>query len=276
MDLKLILQIAGVLLGLLYLWLEYRADIRLWIVGLVMPLVHGTLYYKAGLYADSSMQVYYVLAGLYGWFVWHNARRKGVRSGSLPGADKASGSSPAPAAETAPAASTGTASDTSAGTASDTSAETASGAALHTAPAITAETTPGAAQETAAVPASQTASGAPAETASAIGHTPWRLTPALIGVYAVAHAAIYLLLVRFTNSSVPFWDAGTTAASIVAMWMLSRKYVEQWLVWLAVDVVTVGLYLYKGIPLTAALYALYSALAVAGYLRWRRQAAQAR
>lgn len=241
MDWKLILQIAGVLLGLLYLWLEYRADIRLWIVGLVMPLVHGTLYYKAGLYADSSMQVYYVLAGLYGWFVWHNARQKGVRSGSLPGADKASGSSPAPAkaAETAPAAS-----------------------------AMPAETI-------SAAPA-ETASSAAPQTASTIGHTPLRLTPALIGVYAVAHAAIYLLLVRFTNSSVPFWDAGTTAASIVAMWMLSRKYVEQWLVWLAVDVVTVGLYLYKGIPLTAGLYALYSALAVAGYLRWRRQAAQAR
>ena len=61
MDWKLILQIAGVVLGLLYLWLEYRADIRLWIVGLVMPLVHGALYYKAGLYADCSMQVYYCL-----------------------------------------------------------------------------------------------------------------------------------------------------------------------------------------------------------------------
>ena len=45
MDIKLLLQIAGVLLGLLYLWLEYRADIRLWIVGLVMPLIHGALYY---------------------------------------------------------------------------------------------------------------------------------------------------------------------------------------------------------------------------------------
>ena len=122
----------------------------------------------------------------------------------------------------------------------------------------------------------ETASAPVSQTASAIGHTPLRLTPALVGVYAVAHAAIYLLLVRFTNSSVPFWDAGTTAASIVAMWMLSRKYVEQWLVWLAVDVVTVGLYLYKGIPLTAGLYALYSALAVAGYLRWRRRAVQTR
>ncbi|MBQ7894869.1 MAG: nicotinamide mononucleotide transporter [Alistipes sp.] len=193
MDWKLILQIAGVLLGLTYLWLEYRADIRLWIVGLVMPVVHGTLYFKAGLYADCSMQVYYVLAGLYGWAVWHRTRR----------------------------------------------------------------TTP------------ETTKKAPA----AIVHTPLWQVPGLVGVYLAAHAAIYLLLVHFTNSTVPFWDAATTAASIVAMWMLSRRQVEQWLVWLAVDVVTAGLYLYKEIPLTAGLYALYSALAVAGYLRWRRQAA---
>ena len=193
MDWKLILQIAGVLLGLTYLWLEYRADIRLWIVGLVMPVVHGTLYFKAGLYAACSMQVYYVLAGLYGWAVWRRARR-------------------------------------------------------------------------------YAAPEAPKKAHAAIVHTPLRQIPGLVGVYAAAHAAIYLLLVYFTNSTVPFWDAGTTAASIVAMWMLSRKQVEQWLVWLAVDVVTAGLYLYKEIPLTAGLYALYSALAVAGYLRWRKQA----
>lgn len=193
MDWKLILQIAGVLLGLTYLWLEYRADIRLWIVGLVMPVVHGALYFKAGLYADCSMQVYYVLAGLYGWAVWRRARQ-------------------------------------------------------HTAP--------------------EAAKKAPAT----IVHTPLGQISGLVAVYVAAHAAIYLLLVRFTNSTVPFWDAGTTAASIVAMWMLSRKQVEQWLVWLAVDVVTVGLYFYKGIPLTAGLYALYSVLAVAGYLRWRQMA----
>ena len=74
MDWKLLLQIAGTALGLLYLWLEYRADIRLWIVGLVMPVVHGVLYYKAGLYADCSMQAYYVLAGLYGWAVGGDGR----------------------------------------------------------------------------------------------------------------------------------------------------------------------------------------------------------
>ena len=79
------------------------------------------------------------------------------------------------------------------------------------------------------------------------------------------------MLVRFTDSTVPFWDSFTTALSIVAMWLLSRKYMEQWLVWLVVDITTVALYIYKGIPLTAGLYVVYSALAVVGYLKWRRE-----
>ena len=246
MDWKLILQIAGVALGLLYLWLEYRADIRLWIVGLVMPLVHGTLYYKAGLYADCSMQVYYVLAGLYGWLVWRNAPHKKARA-----ARSAAAEQNAQAAR---------------------SAEPATGQNARTVgsaePAAGHDSQP----DRTTTAAGQTARSAePA--AVRIGHTPLRYAAGLIAVYAAAHAGIYFLLSRFTNSTVPFWDAMTTAASIVAMWMLSRKYVEQWLVWLAVDLITVGLYLYKGIPLTAGLYALYSALAVAGYLRWRREAA---
>ena len=80
MDWNLLLQIAGVALGLLYLWLEYRADIRLWIVGLVMPAVHGALYFRSGLYADCSMQLYYIAAGLYGWAVWRRAAQRDRKS----------------------------------------------------------------------------------------------------------------------------------------------------------------------------------------------------
>ena len=79
------------------------------------------------------------------------------------------------------------------------------------------------------------AEGAKRAAALRIGHTPLRTVPALAGVYAAAHIGLYLLLTRFTDSTVPFWDAGTTALSVVAMWMLSRKLVEQWLVWLVVD-----------------------------------------
>ncbi len=187
MELKLVLQILGVTLGLLYLWLEYRVNIWLWVVGAIMPAVHGFLYFKSGLYADCAMQCYYVVAGLYGLVVWLLGRRQ---------------------------------------------------------------------------------TGEPLN----ISHTPLRLVAPLVVVYVALHAAIYYLLTEFTDSTVPFWDSMTTALSMVAMWLLSRKYLEQWLVWLVVDAITVGLYLYKGIPLTACLYGLYTALAIVGYIRWRRLA----
>ena len=150
-----------------------------------MPCVHGLLYYRSGLYADCAMQLYYVLAGLYGliaWLVGHKSKDKPLK----------------------------------------------------------------------------------------IRCTPIYIAFSLVAIYGVLHILLYYLLVRFTDSTVPFWDSMTTAMSMVAMWMLSRKYVEQWLVWCVVDAITVGLYIYKGIPLTAGLYTLYTALAVVGYLRWRR------
>ena len=70
MELKLLLQIVGTLLGLLYLWLEYKANIWVWIVGAIMPMVHGMLYLSSGIYADAAMQLYYVAAGIYGLCVW--------------------------------------------------------------------------------------------------------------------------------------------------------------------------------------------------------------
>lgn len=96
---------------------------------------------------------------------------------------------------------------------------------------------------------------------------------ALIGataVFAILWLAIWSSLHWFTNSNVPVADAFTTALSIVAMWMLARKYLEQWIAWFAVDAVSVGLYIYKGIYLNALLYIIYTVIAGFGYLKWRR------
>ena len=186
MELKLLLQIIGTLLGLLYLWLEYKANIWVWIVGAIMPMVHGMLYLQSGIYADAAMQLYYVAAGIYGLFVWLRGEKR-------------------------------------------------------------------------------------SEKRVDIQHTPKQWIFSLVAVYVVLHISLYFLLTEFTDSRVPLFDSMSTALSIVAMWMLSRKLVEQWLVWLVVDMISVGLYLYKGIPITAMLYMLYCALAVAGYMRWRKQ-----
>lgn len=81
---------------------------------------------------------------------------------------------------------------------------------------------------------------------------------------------IYYLLAYHTDSRVPLADSFTTALSIVGIWALARKYLEQWIIWIAVDVVTCGLYFYKDIPFKASLYGLYVVIAIAGYCRWHR------
>ncbi len=104
----------------------------------------------------------------------------------------------------------------------------------------------------------------------AIRHFPHRLVLPWLAVIAVVWAVIYWLLVMFTNSNVPLADSFTTALSIIGIWALAHKYLEQWLIWIAVDVVTCALYFYKDIPFKASLYALYVIIAIFGYFRWRR------
>ena len=81
---------------------------------------------------------------------------------------------------------------------------------------------------------------------------------------------IWNLLTNFTDSTVPVADSFTTALSIVGLWMMARKYAEQWLVWLVVDIVCSILYFYKQIPFYGVLYAIYSVIAVFGYRKWLR------
>ena len=76
---------------------------------------------------------------------------------------------------------------------------------------------------------------------------PLRLVAPLAFLTAAVFAATAAVLVHFTDSTVPYGDSFTTALSITALWMLSRKYAEQWLVWIAVDIVSAGLYFYKGL-----------------------------
>ena len=94
-----------------------------------------------------------------------------------------------------------------------------------------------------------------------------------LGVGLVMWAFIYFVLSRFTNSNVPVADAFTTAFSVVGIWALARKYLEQWLVWIVVDIVTCALYFYKDIPFKASLYALYVVIAVFGYFKWKKMMA---
>lgn len=181
------LDIATTLLGIVYLILEYRASIALWIVGIVMPAMDVYLYWQHGLYGDAGMAVYYAIAALYGYAVWLFGKKQGQTAGE----------------------------------------------------------------------------------AMPITRFPRRLLFRTCGAFFVVWAAVYYVLVSYTDSTVPLLDAFTNAMSFVGLWALARKYIEQWLFWILVDAISCYLYVVKGIPFKAALYGLYTVIAVMGYYKWK-------
>jgi len=92
----------------------------------------------------------------------------------------------------------------------------------------------------------------------------------------VVLTAILMVVLRLVEGAEqPFWDASTTAFSLVAQWMLNKKLFENWALWIIVDVIYVPLYFYRGLSLTAILYAILTLIAVKGYLDWKRSLASA-
>ncbi len=182
------LEILGTIVGVIYLILEYRASIYLWIAGIVMPAIYIFVYYEAGLYADFGINIYYLLAAVYGLVVWKLGRTKN--------ADK--------------------------------------------------------------------------EIEKPIPHVPGKVYAPLALVFAIAWLGIAYVLANYTNSDVVWLDSFTTALSVVGMWLLAHKYVEQWLSWIAVDIVSAGLYVYKELYFTSVLYAVYAIIAIFGYLKWKQ------
>ncbi len=103
-----------------------------------------------------------------------------------------------------------------------------------------------------------------------ITHMPGRLYLPATVFFALAWGITFYVLKNYTNSTVPVTDAFTNALSFIGLWALSRKYIEQWLFWIVVDAFCTYLYVGKGIPFKAGLYALYTVIAVLGYVKWKR------
>ena len=182
------LDIVTTVLGLIYIVLEYRASIALWIVGIIMPALDIILFWEHGLYADFGMAIYYTLAAAYGYLVW----KFGIKHNQ-------NGDEEMP-----------------------------------------------------------------------VTHFKRRLIWPSAIIFFIAWFAIYEILINFTDSNVPVLDSFSNALSIIGLWALARKYLEQWVIWIVVDAILAELYIYKGIPFKASLYALYVVIAVMGYFKWKK------
>lgn len=184
------LEFVGLIIGLLYLYLEYKANIWLWPVGVIMPLVYIVIFFESKFYADMGIYIYYFFASIYGWYIWAKHRKVTKNDETF------------------------------------------------------------------------------------ISHLPYKYIGRLSIIFLLVFATIAFILIRYTDSTVPYGDSFTTTLSILAMWLLAHKYIEQWLLWIVVNIVSTGLYFWKGLDTTAVLFIIYSIIPVFGYFKWKRMIAE--
>lgn len=199
------IEILGFCVGILYLWWEYQADVKVWIASVIMPALSLWVYYTKGLYADFGINIYYLLIAVYGYWSWTRKSRSQKTKDENPHANSSDKSETQESEQELP-----------------------------------------------------------------VSHTPLKVWGAIIPVSLLLWWFIWWILVSFTDSNVPVADAFTTALSIVGLWMMARKYAEQWLIWLIVDLVCTCLYWYKGLPFYSILYGIYTVIAWFGYRKWLR------
>lgn len=184
-----VFEIIGATIGLVYLFLEYKANVWLWPVGIIMSLFYVIIFFKGGFYADAALNVYYIGANVYGLLCWLGTHKRGKTQAAEP---------------------------------------------------------------------------------LVITRTPRNVVKYVAAASLILWALFYFVLKYFTDSTIPLGDAFTTSLSIVATWMLAHKYLEQWALWIVVDIVSVALYFWKGLYPTAILYIVYVIVATLGLLEWRR------
>lgn len=91
-----------------------------------------------------------------------------------------------------------------------------------------------------------------------------------IGILTGSFGILVFVLINFTDSDVPFWDASTTAFAILGMWLMARKKLENWVAWIITDLISIPLYFYKGLVLTSFQFLIFTILATMGYFAWKK------
>lgn len=186
------LEIIGAVSGLIYLYFSVNQKVWLWPVGILSSAFFVFVFFSSQLYADMSLNIYYLGVSIYGWYHW--LRRK----------------------------------------------DNASHESIKIAVLLVKN---------------------------------WIEYLFITVVLATCFSWILIHIpgkIGWQPSSVPLWDAFLTAGSIVATWMLARKVLEQWLWWIVIDSISVGVFIYKDLYFTAGLFVVNTIMAIVGYIKWRK------
>jgi len=181
------LEVVAFVLAIVMVVLNMRVNPIAWPLAIISSLLYFALFWNSKLYGDASLQVFFALVALWGWWQWLR------------------------------------------GTAAD-------GSALRV------------------------------RSLEAVARG-W-----VFAALVLAWPATGWFLKRYTDTDVPWWDAFPTAGSVIGQWLLGRKYIENWAAWIVVNVVSVGLFAYKGLWLTTLLYTLFIAMSFMGWRAWARLA----
>jgi nicotinamide mononucleotide transporter len=205
------IEIFGAVTGILYVFLEIRQNIWLWPVGIITSGVYMWVFFTGKLYADMSLQGYYLAISVLGWYWWVRKTRGRGREGESGGYD-----------------------------------ETERLRDLET-------------------------KRLRDEGTKRLKVSRLKLMTGIIlsVVFAVLFTAMWIVLDRFTDSPVPGWDSFITSLSIIATWMLARKIYEHWCLWIVVNIVATGLFIFRGLYPTAILYIIYLIMSFAGLKAWK-------
>lgn len=103
-----------------------------------------------------------------------------------------------------------------------------------------------------------------------VSRTSLKLGGFLVTLGAVGTAILGTILARKTDAALPYVDSLTTSTSLIAQWMMTRKLLENWIIWVAVDVIYIGMYIFKHLYPTAGLYLIWLVLSAMGYFQWRK------
>jgi nicotinamide mononucleotide transporter len=177
------IELAGTLFGIAGVWLVVKKSILNFPVGIANVSLYALLFFQSKLYADSSLQMIYVLLLVYGWIQWKRKKADDF---------------------------------------------------------FKAETTSSS------------------------------LWLRLSLIFICSTIIIGSLFKNYTDASLPYFDSMLTSASLIAQWMIAKRKIENWIVWIVADVLYVGMYIYKHLYFTSVLYFIFIILAIAGYKEWKK------
>lgn len=241
------IEVFGAVTGILYVFLEIRQTIWLWPVGIITSAVYIWVFFTGKLYADMSLQVYYLVISILGWYWWAQGSRRRAQGSGVAGRSLNGGQGEAEKGRI------GEGENGRRGELEipliDSPFEGGQGDVKH---------------------GSNLAFQSTNNITLTVTHLKHRTGFILVIVFSILFILMYIVLNRFTDSPVPGWDSFITSLSIVATWMLARKIYEHWFLWIVVNTVATGLFLTRGLYPTVILYFVYGIMSFAGLNAWRK------